>query len=637
MSLERFRLRVSIRLKILVLIVTVTAASLASYLLVGMSLIIEDKASYIYDYNFGQVKASSEQIASQIQQVRSTLLVLGTLIQSPLKPTPLAESFYQRHRKMLSIGDLLVLRPIDPTHFQTISDFAENSAAMESVLNALDWVPKDFDKRELLVGAAGPGGLPIGIRAQDADGKPIVLLTQLQFNSEIFQERSSKLRLHLIDSSARPLLGTADFFSGLNPRLTQEFEKTLLGSEFQSGAKDWQDGDNDFIVAYQRIPSVDLMVVGLISKQESFRAAEALAERSTILGVSILLIAIAITFVFARGLTRRISEMWHATRRVGQGDFSARVEEGQARDEISDLASSFNIMADRIDELMVATAEKARMEKELETAQAVQNRFFPSSGLMHPKIQVAGKAIAATECAGDWWHYSQIGKHLIVVLGDVTGHGVSSALVTAAAYGAFAISISELRVEKCEDVRSIIGKLVRRMNAAIQAAGAGQTSMTAVISVIDLETGIMKTFSAAHRPVYVYRARSGSVQTGSPFHVLMDGRMPALGEKDVDIPEPETFQLRAGDVIFWYTDGLVECMNTRGVRMRKQTLFKTMARISDEAGSHADMICEKLLQEFSAFLGERAKNPEDDTTLAVGAIPRDAMFLQGKIQEAGCS
>ena len=248
---------------------------------------------------------------------------------------------------------------------------------------------------------------------------------------------------------------------------------------------------------------------------------------------------------------------------------------------------------------------------------------------------MAGKAIPATECAGDWWQYVQIGKYVIVALGDVTGHGVSSALVTAAAYGAFSISVRELSSQiepkgngplSIPSPSLVIEKLVRQMNIAVQAAGDGNSTMTVVLSVIHVETGEMSTFNAAHRPVYVYRRAEKEIK--KQFVVIADGRMSALGDEIGVIPEPKRFQLEAGDVIYWYTDGLIECVNPEGVRMGKNALLNTMMRAAENCTQGADSVCETLLKEFTGFLGENAKNPEDDITLAIGIVPMSAPFLK---------
>jgi len=621
---------ISIRLKILALLVAALAISLLSYLFVGTSLIVKDKTSYIYDYNLAQVKAAGDQIDSQLERLRSTFLLMGNLV-NPALPKSNADAvqrFFKRHQNALSIAGFAIFRPLNSEHFKPDSNFSDDASARQAGLEALGWSPLYFEKNEFATGSLTPDSktIPVGLRLVDAAGKPFLAVSRIELNRKVFEKRESNFKLMVVNSRGQPLAGTEG-----SPALDPEsvtLVNTLLSSEFSSGARDWSRGSEEFIVAYEKLAKLDAMVIGLISKEESFHAARALVQRSIALGISILLMSIALTYVFARGLTRRLSEMWHATQRVALGDFSVRVDATRGKDEISGLALSFNKMSERIKELMAETAEKVRMEKELETAQAVQNRFFPEKGFSHPNIRLAGKAIAATECAGDWWQYVKIGKHLLVAEGDVTGHGVSSALVTAAAYGAFSISVGDIVENESQTIHTPpMDKLLKNLDRAVRAAGGEHASMTMVLSSIDLETGMMKTLNAAHRAIYVYRKSPDAASNPTKsFKVITDGRLPSLGCQISDLPPPGEFQLVPGDVVFWYTDGLVECRNPTGECLDRKTLMATMANVAEQNGSDADRICDAVLAEFVRFLAENAKNPDDDTTLVVATIPMDAKF-----------
>jgi sigma-B regulation protein RsbU (phosphoserine phosphatase) len=280
-------------------------------------------------------------------------------------------------------------------------------------------------------------------------------------------------------------------------------------------------------------------------------------------------------------------------------------------------------MADKISELIQQTAQKARMEKELETAQAVQNRFFPPKSF-DGVLRLAGKYVPASECAGDWWHYAQIGDQLIVVVGDVTGHGVSAALVTAAAHSAFSLVIRQLTRKPEQGVP--LDTLVSSLNTAVYAAAGGQATMTFVVSIIDLRTGMMTSSNASHPPLYVYRKPAGG--GGSPmshFKPIMDGRIPPLGEvADIDM-QSSTFQLQPGDRIFWYTDGIMEQRPSDGQKVNKSTFLKLLASSSDASEDSADRLRDSVMKESLDFFANEAERP-DDITLVVATVPATAKF-----------
>ncbi len=100
---------------------------------------------------------------------------------------------------------------------------------------------------------------------------------------------------------------------------------------------------------------------------------------------------------------------------------------------------NFNIMAAEVSRLLDQTAEKARMESELQTAKTVQETLFPETRAKIGPLAIAGYYEPASECGGDWWHYCQIGNKIFLWIGDATGHGAPAALITSAAKSASTI------------------------------------------------------------------------------------------------------------------------------------------------------------------------------------------------------
>src|SRR5690606_35511909 len=108
-------------------------------------------------------------------------------------------------------------------------------------------------------------------------------------------------------------------------------------------------------------------------------------------------------------------------------------------DEVGGLAQGFNFMAGEVSRLMEETKEAARMEGELETVRLVQETLFPEPVKRVGDFHLAGHFEPASECGGDWWHYCKVGDKLFIWIGDATGHGAPSAMVTSAAKAAATI------------------------------------------------------------------------------------------------------------------------------------------------------------------------------------------------------
>ncbi|MCM2277247.1 MAG: SpoIIE family protein phosphatase [Oligoflexia bacterium] len=344
---------------------------------------------------------------------------------------------------------------------------------------------------------------------------------------------------------------------------------------------------------------------------------EKLYRRSGSLGVAILSLALLIALAFSSALTRPIVSLTHAADRIASGDLSARAS-ASSTDELSRLARSFNSMAARIDGLLAETAEKARMEKELDTARAVQKVFSPLKSFESERFNLAGNMLAASECGGDWWHYSRVGNQLVLVIGDVTGHGVSAALVTAAAHGAYSLLMKRvdpatLRQAPGEWLR----ELAKDLNAAILATGDGRSVMTFVASVIDLATGNVVSVNAAHRPPYLYRAPAdGAKDPQQGYHWLAPPDGQALGEAETPDLQLTSFKLEPGDLLLWYTDGLVERADHHGRPFGKSRLLRLFREIAIAKSLDLSGACERLMK-----LGESSSPntpPADDITVVIG-------------------
>src|SRR5205085_8451616 len=103
------------------------------------------------------------------------------------------------------------------------------------------------------------------------------------------------------------------------------------------------------------------------------------------------------------------------------------------------------------------------LEKELELARTIQETLVPTADLIERgPIKVAGHFQPATQCGGDWWAVHDLpGDKVLIIIGDVTGHGVPAAMITAAAKAACDVG------RALEGPRLTPGRLLELMNGAI--------------------------------------------------------------------------------------------------------------------------------------------------------------------------
>ena len=296
---------------------------------------------------------------------------------------------------------------------------------------------------------------------------------------------------------------------------------------------------------------------------------------------------------------------WKADQ-IARGDLEARVEV-KSTDEIGILGENFNFMADQIVVLLHQTAEKARLEQELEVARTIQETLVPpNEPVERGFFKFAGYFQPASQCGGDWWTWHELtGDKILVVIGDVTGHGVPSAMITAAAKAACDVARSVYN----DDVT--VTKLLEIMNYAIFESAKRKFVMTCFASIIDTRRRSITYANAGHNFPYLFRTgEDGKGEFGS---LMIRGNR--LGDLRESRYEAKTTELLPGDILVWYTDGIVECESTAGEEYGEKRFRASVRRAAAlDAGEMRDAV----VADAATFFGETAR--KDDITMVVGRI-----------------
>ena len=132
-----------------------------------------------------------------------------------------------------------------------------------------------------------------------------------------------------------------------------------------------------------------------------------------------------------RSITRAVHQLYEGTRQVAAGNLAYRTPV-RGTDQLSELAKSFNGMAERVQQLIVEVGEKKKLESELEIARQVQLQQFPKSVPKLKTLEVAAQCIPSRFVSGDYYDYVLLTNgRMALALGDVSGKGISAALVMA--------------------------------------------------------------------------------------------------------------------------------------------------------------------------------------------------------------
>lgn len=213
-----------------------------------------------------------------------------------------------------------------------------------------------------------------------------------------------------------------------------------------------------------------------------------------------------------------------------------------------------------LEELELSQKEKYRSEMELKTAATIQKALFPKEFPNVSNMAFSSFFRSATEAGGDWYGFmSYEDRYLYILIGDVTGHGVPAALVTASASATCVLTEylqSYSKLKNLEEDHLIPSLLMDCLNKNVFRVGSSKYLMTFFGGCIDLRTGMMHFSNAAHQFPLIVRKNGDS-------RVLLNAN-PRLGEtENVSFTEGQ-FLLQPGDLLFLYTDGLIENENPEG-------------------------------------------------------------------------
>lgn len=258
----------------------------------------------------------------------------------------------------------------------------------------------------------------------------------------------------------------------------------------------------------------------------------------------------------------------------------------------------------------------ARVEvfRQMELAAAVQSAFVPSGELIQcGAVQISGLWAPASRCGGDWWWVHELADgRVLVLIGDVTGHGLPSAMVTAAAKGCYDVA------QRLMGSRLDVVELLLLLDAAVRAVSGDAFHMTCFASLLDPAAGTVTYANAGHLVPYLCRPQAeGGVELG-----VLSARGTPLGASRQARYRAHTRDLEPGDTLVWYTDGIVESVD-RGGRQFGDRRLQRMLRKIEHHSVDARGVRDHIVRAVLAFQG--GVRAEDDITLVVARVEADTL------------
>ncbi|MEQ1503918.1 MAG: PP2C family protein-serine/threonine phosphatase [Myxococcota bacterium] len=269
---------------------------------------------------------------------------------------------------------------------------------------------------------------------------------------------------------------------------------------------------------------------------------------------------------------------------------------------VDTLRRGFVALADQMGRMLRQTAEVAALRKELEVAGAVQQMLLPVDDFFTADhLRVAGSYQPASDCGGDWWTVRTLPDgRVLVVIGDVTGHGIPSAIVTGVATGACDVALRAIGPEIHPTA------LLDLLNHAIFGAGRQKMLMTCQVGMFDPSGRRLVIANGGHPFAFQVRDRTPSpiIARGSALGSSATGEFPAV-----------SVDLAPGDLLVWFTDGVTELEAPNGEAFGERRL---RALLSEVGPLDARDVRWEIRRALDRFRGDRPA--QDDVTFVVARV-----------------
>lgn len=387
---------------------------------------------------------------------------------------------------------------------------------------------------------------------------------------------------------------------------------------------DWDSGNHE-----QRSPLVRVQTRPSVLYSRLFAALGDFAK-----GVELILLAIAIVLAviellaliigtsLTRSITGAVAQLYKATQHIDRGDFSHRIPV-RSSDQLAQLAISFNTMTASIEKLILEQKEKQRMENELVIAQEVQAQLFPREISQLESLEVHGFCRPARTVSGDYYDFLAINNDkLILAAGDVSGKGISAALLMATIHSA----VRAYSMEGSPPVREPVavgaaagsGML---LGSRVERADASPGALLSLLNHQLYESTPQEKYATLFLAIYDGNTRKLTYSNGGhlpPVIIGLDGSIRRLesGGMVVGLFDHISFEegsehLRPGDIFVAYSDGITEPENEFG-EFGEQRLLDL---VRENRGRALAEITDSVTAAVEDWIGD--KEQPDDITLVL--------------------
>ncbi|MCD4724031.1 MAG: SpoIIE family protein phosphatase [Bacteroidales bacterium] len=358
---------------------------------------------------------------------------------------------------------------------------------------------------------------------------------------------------------------------------------------------------NDWISYGSLSPSGWSLAV-IFHEDELYRSIHNLYLKLIGIGIIGFLIIALLIFVISKRFVKPIEKLAFATRKIGAGEFDFQIPSFGSSDEISQLGDSFRIMQQELQEYIIhlkeTTAQKEKMESELQIASSIQQQMLPAKRTIPggENLDYFGILRPARSVGGDLYDFVPVDEYLYIAIGDVSGKGIPAALFMAKTLTLFRAKLSGGKNP---------GLIAAEINRDLEQYNEQSMFVTFFIGKLHMKTGELQYTNAGHNLPCILRS-------GGDFMMLKGTHGLPLGSFAEQDYGTDTVLLSQKDKLVMFTDGIPEAVNMKNEAFGEDRLKDVLLKYS---GRKPDELASLLLAEVDAFAS--GTDQFDDITLFI--------------------
>ena len=333
------------------------------------------------------------------------------------------------------------------------------------------------------------------------------------------------------------------------------------------------------------------------------------------LSLILLLLLLALFIILNDKLFLQLNKLISLSVKAAKGDLEVHKqisEDLKKNDEIGELGQSVNQLINQLNTARQSLKSRQRqLDSELNIAKDIQMSMIPLTFPPYPnraEFDLFAKIFPALQVGGDFYDFYFLDQdHLCFVIGDVSGKGVPAALL-------MAVCRTLLKARAQDDMSP--ASIITHINDEISKENPNCMFITIFLATLNINTGRLTYTNAGHNPTLL-RTKDREVRFLENIHG------PAVGAMEGFAYESSSLDLKTGESLILYTDGITEAHNPNNEMYSEERFINF---IKNHDFSSAEKVLEDLFTEVKNF--EQDRPPFDDTTALCLKFLKGSMTAQ---------